>query len=157
MDWTLFLTFLLACGAAATTGAMFEPGAWYDRLAKPSWTPPKWLFPVAWTTLYLLMSLAAMRVAQLPASGQALAFWAAQIAFNTLWTPIFFGLYRMGAAMVVIAGLWLTVALTTVAFFGLDVWAGLMMLPYLAWVSVAAALNWTVWRLNPNAERPSRT
>ena len=74
MDWTLFLTFLAACGAAATTGAMFEPGAWYKSLAKPSWTPPNWLFPVAWTTLYILMSLAAMRVAQLPGSGHALAF-----------------------------------------------------------------------------------
>ena len=88
MDWTLFLIFLAGCGAAAATGAMFEPGEWYERLEKPSWTPPKWLFPVAWTTLYLFMSFAAMRIAQLEGNGHAMAFYALQLALNTLWTPI---------------------------------------------------------------------
>lgn len=150
MDWGLFLTFLAACGGAAATGAMFQPGPWYDALQKPSWTPPNWLFPVAWTTLYLLMSLSAMRVAQLPDAGQALAFWAMQIAFNTLWTPVFFGLRRMRAAFVVMAFLWLSVAATTFAFWQMDWLAGLMFTPYLLWVSVAGALNFSVWRLNPD-------
>ena len=110
MDWTLFATFLAACGAAATTGAMFKPGEWYAELKKPCWIPPRWVFPVAWTTLYLLMTLAAARVAVLPGNGQALAFWALQIALNTLWTPVFFGLHRMRAAMVVMVLLWLAVA-----------------------------------------------
>ena len=101
MDWGVFLTFLAATGAAATTGAMFKPGAWYMGLRKPFWFPPNWVFPVAWTTLYLVMSYAAMRVAGLSGNGQALAFWAVQIALNTLWTPIFFGLHRMRSAMVV--------------------------------------------------------
>ncbi|HSF65760.1 MAG TPA: TspO/MBR family protein [Paracoccaceae bacterium] len=156
MDWPLFLTFLAACGAAATTGAMFEPGAWYKQLKKPVWTPPGWAFPIAWTAMYLLMSLAAMRVAPLEGSGQAMAFWAAQIAFNTLWTPVFFGLYRMGAAMVVMVFLWSFVALTTLAFWRLDPVAGGMMLPYIAWVTVAGALNLTVWRMNPDAPRAVR-
>ncbi len=150
MDWGLFLTFLAACGGAAATGAVFQPGPWYDALQKPSWTPPNWLFPVAWTTLYLLMSLSAMRVAQLPDAGQALAFWAMQIAFNTLWTPVFFGLRRMRAALVVMAFLWLSVAATTFAFWQMDWLAGLMFTPYLVWVSVAGALNFSVWRLNPD-------
>ncbi|MFZ9198416.1 MAG: tryptophan-rich sensory protein TspO [Paracoccaceae bacterium] len=150
MDWGLFLTFLAACGGAAATGAMFQPGAWYDALQKPSWTPPNWLFPVAWTTLYLLMSFSAMRVAQLPDAGQALAFWAMQIAFNTLWTPVFFGLRRMRAALVVMTFLWASVAATTVTFWQVDWLAGLMFLPYLVWVSVAGALNFSVWRLNPD-------
>lgn len=150
MDWGLFLTFLAACGGAAATGAMFQPGPWYDALQKPSWTPPNWLFPVAWTTLYLLMSLSAMRVAQLPDAGQALAFWAMQIAFNTLWTPVFFGLRRMRAALVVMAFLWLSVAVTTLAFWQMDWLAALMFIPYLLWVSVAGALNFSVWRLNPD-------
>lgn len=148
-DPLLFLTFLSACGAAAATGAMFNPGAWYDSLKKPRWTPPGFVFPLVWTTLYLAMAWAAMRVAQLPGSGQALAFWAAQIAFNTLWTPIFFGLHRMRAAMVAMAGLWLTVAATTWAFWQLDTLAGLLFVPYLLWVSIAAALNLSVIRLNP--------
>ena len=149
MDLSLFATYLFACGAAAATGAMFPPGAWYRQLAKPRWTPPDWLFPVAWMTLYLLMSAAAARLAVLPGSGQAMAFWAVQIAFNTLWSPVFFGLNRMGASLVVMAGLWSSVAMLTVLAFGLDLWAGLMLVPYLAWVTVAAALNIAVWRLNP--------
>ncbi len=148
MDWGLFFTFLAACGAAAATGAMFQPGDWYDGLNKPGWTPPDWVFPVTWTVLYILMAWSASRIAVLPGNGQAMAFWALQIAFNTLWTPVFFGLNRMGAGMVVILCLWAAVAATTVAFFGLDFWAGLMFLPYLLWVSIASALNWSVWRLN---------
>ncbi len=157
MDWTLFLTFLAAAGAAAATGAMFDPGEWYKTLRKPSWTPPNWVFPVVWTFLYIAMSVAAARVAALPGSGQALAFWAAQIAFNTLWTPVFFGLYRMGAAMVVMLGLWLFVALTMVSFWQHDTIAGLLFAPYLVWATVAGALNWSVWRLNIGVPRPART
>lgn len=154
MDWSLFLTFLAACGAAAATGAMFQPGAWYESLDKPDWTPPDWVFPTAWTVLYLFMSYAAMRVALLPGSGQAIALWGLQIAYNTLWTPIFFGLRRMGAGMAVIVILWLAVAATTVAFFRLDWLAGLLFVPYLIWCTIAGALNWSVWRRNPEA-RPA--
>ncbi|WP_431299493.1 tryptophan-rich sensory protein TspO [Tabrizicola sp. BL-A-41-H6] len=150
MDYYLFGVYLLACGAAATTGAMFSPGAWYESLKKPSWTPPNWLFPVAWTTLYLLMAASAARVSGIEGAAYGLAFWSVQIAFNTLWTPIFFGLRRLRAAMVVMVGLWLSVAATTWAFFALDVWAGLMFLPYLVWVSVAGALNFWVMRNNPD-------
>ena len=150
----LFTIYLVACGAAAATGAMFQPGAWYDRLNKPVWTPPGFVFPLVWTTLYIAMSWAAMRVAQLPDTGVPLALWSAQIAFNTLWTPIFFGLHRMRAAMVVMAGLWLSVALTTLAFWQVDGVAGLLMAPYLLWVTIAASLNAAVIRLNP--AMPSR-
>ena len=148
MDWLLFAVFLFACSAAATTGALFEPGAWYRSLTKPRWTPPDWLFPVAWMTLYVCMSLAAMRVALAGGSGLALALWSAQIAFNTLWTPVFFGLKRMGAALGVMVGLWSSVAATMVAFWQIDLIAGLLFVPYLAWVTVAGALNFSVWRLN---------
>lgn len=151
MDWALFGIFLLGCGAAATTGAMFEPGEWYDDLDKPDWTPPKWVFPFTWTVLYLAMSAAAARVAVLDGTAYAMAFYAVQLAFNTLWTPIFFGLKRMGVGMVVILGLWLTVAATMLSFFALDTIAGLLLLPYLIWVTIASALNFSVWRRNPAA------
>lgn len=150
MDWALFLTFLATCGGAAATGALFQPGDWYAALKKPRWTPPNWLFPVAWTTLYLCMALAAMRVAMVPDAGQALAFWGLQIAFNTLWTPVFFGLRRMRAAMVVMVGLWVSVAATLLAFWQVDLVAGLLFLPYLTWVTVAGALNYSVMTLNPD-------
>lgn len=149
MDWSLFFTYLAACGAAAATGSMFQPGAWYEGLIKPSWTPPRWLFPVAWTTLYLLMSLAGMRIALAEGNGQAAALWSLQIALNTLWTPIYFGLHRIRAAMVVMAFLWLAVAASTWSFFAVDWLAGLLFLPYLVWVSVAGALNFSTMRLNP--------
>lgn len=149
MDWTLFAIFLAACFAAGSTGALFEPGAWYRSLAKPRWTPPNWLFPLAWTTLYLSMSVAAARVAPLEGSQYAMAFFALQIALNTLWTPVFFGLKRMGAGMIVLVALWLAVAATLVSFWSLDMIAGLLLVPYLAWVTVAGALNFSVWRMNP--------
>lgn len=150
MDWTLFAIFLAACFAAGSTGALFSPGAWYDSLKKPGWTPPNWLFPLAWTTLYLLMSAAAARVAPLEGSAYGMAFFALQIALNTLWTPVFFGLKRMGAGLVVLAALWIAVAATLLAFWSVDWLAGVMFLPYLAWVTVAGALNYSVWRLNPS-------
>ncbi len=152
MDWFAFFIFLLACLAAATTGSMFQPGAWYESLDKPSWTPPKWLFPVAWMTLYVLMSVAGARVVGQADAGIALAFWALQIALNTLWTPVFFGLRNMRAGMVIIAALWLSVAATMVSLFQVDTWSGLMFVPYLIWVSVASALNFSVWQRNPDVK-----
>ncbi len=149
MDWGLFLTYLAACGAAAATGAMIQPGEWYRSLQKPAWTPPDWVFPVTWTVLYLAMSVAAARVAAMDGTGQALAFWSVQIALNTLWTPVFFGLKRMRAGLVVIGLLWLAVVATCIAFWGHDRIAGLLFLPYVAWVTIAGALNWSVWRRNP--------
>jgi tryptophan-rich sensory protein len=149
MDWGLFTIFLAACAAAAATGSMFSPGTWYRDLAKPVWTPPDWAFPVVWTLLYLSAAVAAARVAPMDGSAYGMAFWAMQIAFNTLWTPIFFGLRRIRAAFVVMVGLWIGVAGTMVSFFALDWIAGALFVPYLVWVTVAGALNASVWIKNP--------
>ena len=151
MYWILFAIFLAACFAAGTTGAMFPPGDWYERLDKPPWTPPNWAFPVAWTTLYLLIAASAARVAGAEGSAYAMAFFGLQIALNTLWTPVFFGLRKMRAAMFVLAFLWIAVAAMLITFWRVDLWAGMMLIPYLLWVTVAAALNWTVIRMNPDA------
>ncbi|MBC7739541.1 MAG: tryptophan-rich sensory protein [Candidatus Saccharibacteria bacterium] len=151
MNWTLFLTYLAACGAASATGAMIKPGEWYDSLKKPTWTPPGWVFPVVWTLLYLMMAVAGMRLSQVPGSEQALALWSLQIALNTLWTPVYFGLHRIRAAMVVMAFLWLTVAAATWSFFAVDVLSGFLFVPYLVWVTIAGALNLSTLRLNPQA------
>lgn len=150
MDFLVFAICLLACGAAATTGASFPPGKWYLTLDRPPWTPPNWLFPVAWTALYVLMSWAAARVAPLPGSGTAMALWGLQIALNTLWTPVFFGLRRFGSAIIVVVGLWLAVAATMVVFWTLDPLSGAMLAPYLLWCTIAAALNIAMWRRNPD-------
>lgn len=151
MNWTLFLIFLAASAAAGATGSVFSPGEWYAALDKPGFTPPDWAFPVVWTTLYVLMALAAARVAPRDASGYAIAFYTLQIVLNTLWTPVFFGANHILAGLVVILCMWLAILATTVAFFRRDALAGLLMLPYLAWVSLAAALNFAIWQLNPAA------
>lgn len=157
MDIFLFLIFLAACFSAGATGAMFPPGEWYEKLEKPSWTPPNWLFPVAWTTLYVLMSFAAARVAGQDGSGYAMAFWAWQIALNALWTPVFFGLRRLKQALPVMAFLWVAVAGCVVTHWAIDMWAGLAFVPYLVWVTVAGALNFSVARLNPDVETVDMT
>ena len=150
MIWVFFCIFLAACFAAGATGAMFPPGPWYDELEKPPWTPPNFLFPLAWTTLYFCMAYAGARAAISPGSGLALALWSLQIALNTLWTPVFFGLRKLKGGLVVLGCLWLAVAATMVALWQVDTLAGLLFLPYLVWVSVAGALNLSVVRLNPS-------
>jgi tryptophan-rich sensory protein len=151
MFWICYVTFLAACFAAGATGGLFPPGEWYERLNKPSWTPPNWLFPVAWTTLYLLMAGAGARAAVAPDNGFAVALWSLQIALNGLWTPVFFGLQKLKLGMIVLAALWASVAAALVALWMVDTWAGLMFVPYLCWVTVAGALNWSVMRLNTEA------
>lgn len=153
MDILFFFIFLFATFGAAATGAMFPPGDWYEKLNKPSWLPPNWLFPVAWTSIYLLISFAGARVAGMEGTQLALAFWALQIAFNTLWTPVFFGLRGLKAALPIIATLWLSVLGATITHFQVDTWAGLAFVPYLTWVTVAAALNWQMAKLNPDVQR----
>ncbi len=150
MSWSLFAVFLAACAAAALTGILFKPGRWYESLAKPSWTPPDWLFPIAWTILYILMALAAARVASLGVAPLALALWALQITLNAVWTPVFFGLGRIGTGAAIIGALWLAVLATLVTFWQADMAAGWMLAPYFVWVTYAGALNVAIWRLNPD-------
>lgn len=146
-----FLVFLIACAAAGASGIFFQPGTWYAGLNKPGFTPPNWAFPVVWTTLYVLIAWVGARLAAVPGAGLVLALWAAQIALNTLWTPVFFGAHRMGAGMAILALLWVVVAVLTVLAFRLDRLAGALLLPYLVWLSVAAALNFSLWQNNPGA------
>ncbi|AAY37675.1 MULTISPECIES: tryptophan-rich sensory protein TspO [Pseudomonas] len=143
-----FFIFLLACCAAGATGIIFKPGAWYESLEKPSFTPPDWAFPVAWTTIYLLLAWAGYRLTLIPGSEVVLALWAAQIALNTLWTPVFFGANRLVAAMVILVLLWVVVAAMIVMALQLDIITGLILFPYLVWLSVAAALNFSILRHN---------
>ncbi len=144
---TLFI-FLLACAAAATTGVIFKPGEWYASLIKPRFTPPNWAFPLAWTVIYLLLAWAGYRLTLIPGSQVVLALWAAQIALNTLWTPVFFGAHQVLAAMVILVLLWLVVAAMVVMALRLDVITGLILFPYLVWLCVAAALNFSILRNN---------
>lgn len=148
MFWLDFLVFLFACMASGLTGSLFPPGEWYSELNKPVWTPPNWVFPVAWPILYLLMSYSGATLANLESAGSALALWALQISLNTLWTPVFFGLKNLKLGLIIIFLLLVSVAICTYVFW-LYAWiSGLLFLPYLAWVVFAAALNAAVFKLN---------
>ena len=130
MDWQIFLVFLAACCAAAATGSLFPPDQWYFKhLRKPAWTPPPWLFPLAWSALYMASALAATWVAMNDESGLALAFWALQIALNTLWSPVFFGLKRLGTALVILICLWAAVLGTMLTFWHVTPTAGYLIAP----------------------------
>ena len=153
MDILLFFLFLAATFGAAATGALFPTGEWYKNLNKPTWVPPNWVFPVAWTSIYLLISFAGARVAGLEGSAYAMAFWAIQIAFNALWTPVFFGLRNLNGSLPIMAALWCAVLGATVTHWQLDTWAGLAFAPYLLWVTIAAALNLAMVRLNPDQKQ----
>jgi tryptophan-rich sensory protein len=123
---------------------------WFDALAKPAFMPPGWLFPIAWTTLYVLMGVAVGQViaSAAPVRRLALHVFAIQLVLNLLWSPIFFGLHQADIAFVTIVVLTIFVAITILLFWGVRRSAALLMLPYLAWLLFATALNFAIVRLN---------
>ncbi len=144
------LLWLLAAFVPAAIGAPFPAPDYYRRLRKPGWAPPPWLFGPAWTLLYTLMGIAAWLVARRGDAGArpALGLWWTQLALNAAWTPIFFGLRRPGLALVEIVATWAAILATVVAFVRQRGPAGPLLLPYLAWVGFATALNFEIWRRN---------
>ncbi len=143
---------VLLCLAAASLGAFFGPVEWYASLKKPSWNPPGWIFGPVWTVLYTMMAVAAWLVWRQGGWGKQckpLLIFLVQLALNALWTPLFFGWHRPGLAFAEIVLLWLAIATTIVVFRPVNRTAMLLLVPYLGWVSFAAALNFTLWRLNP--------
>lgn len=126
-------------------------GDWYPGLAKPWFTPPNRAFGPIWTTIFVLMAIAAWRVWRLPpapARTRALVLFGVQLGFNLLWSVLFFTLRSPMAALAEIAVLWLLILATLVSFHRLDRAAGLLLVPYILWVSLAAALNAGIVRLN---------
>lgn len=151
MDWTLAV-FGLATFIAASSGAIFQAGPWYEALSKPSWRPPGYLFGPVWTVLYVMIAVSGWRAWSAAPSIDAaivpMAVFAAQLVLNALWSMIFFGLRRPGLALMEMAGLWLSIVATIAVFTPLDQTAAWLLVPYLAWVSFAFVLNKAIWRLN---------
>lgn len=146
-----WIAWVLACFAAAASGAMFMPGEWYASIQKPPWNPPSWLFGPVWTTLYFMMATAAWlvwRQGGFAAQRRPLGWFLAQLALNAAWTPIFFGLHWMGVALLEMLLLWGGILLTINSFRKTSRPAAWLLAPYLGWVSFAAVLNFTLWRLN---------
>ncbi len=143
---------LSLCFSAASLGAFFMPGEWYATLKKPSWNPPGWLFGPVWSALYTMMAVAAWLVWKrggFATLRRPLSLFLVQLALNAAWTPLFFGWHRPGLAFAEIFLLWLAIAATIADFRPVSRAAMLLLVPYLAWVSFAAVLNFTLWRLNP--------
>lgn len=140
---------------AALSGALFRPGEWYFALAKPAWRPPDWLFGPAWSVLYTMNAVAGWLAWSAGGWGVAMAIYLASLLFNAGWSAIFFGMRRMDLAFVWLIGLWLSVAAQIAAFAPLSPTAAALLYPYLAWVTFAGALNWTIWRMNRAPAGPS--
>ena len=151
----LLLGFIATCFAAAGLGAAATAtsiGGWYQTLAKPNWNPPDWLFGPVWSVLYFLMAVAAWLVWRRggwSAARSALIWFGIQFALNVLWSFVFFGMQQPGFAVVEIIALWLSIVATMVAFRGKSVAATILMVPYFAWSTFAAVLNFELWRMNP--------
>jgi tryptophan-rich sensory protein len=150
-SFLMLVLFLALSLSAGLFGSQFKPEEWYEQLAKPSWTPPNWLFAPVWTALYLAMGVAAWLVwrrAGLKKAWLAFFFFVLQLILNAVWSWLFFGLHRPGLAFGEIVFLWAAILITLVLFWRHRSLSGVLFLPYLAWVSFAAVLNFSLWRLN---------
>ncbi|MDZ7804860.1 TspO/MBR family protein [Thiohalophilus sp.] len=144
------LVTLLAAGLGAM--ASIEAGPFYLQLQRPSWAPPGSVFSPVWTTLFLLMAIAAWlvwRVRGFAGARIALLLYLVQLVFNVLWSWLFFGWHRGGWAFVDVMFLWGLILATLIAFWHIRRLASLLLVPYLLWVGFAIALNYSVWQLNP--------
>ena len=141
--------FFAASFAAASSGAVFKPDDWYFTLRKPGWTPKPWVFPTVWTPLYVMLALAGwLAWRQSGLFTLPFAFYAAQMVLNAGWSAVFFGLRRPDLAFAELLLLWLSILATLLGFVPSSAAAAWLLAPYLLWVTVAGALNASVWRLN---------
>ena len=149
----LVVAIVICFAAAGLGGLVTSPNIpnWYADLAKPTWNPPDWIFGPVWSCLYLMMAVSAWivwRQAGFAGAKLPLALFAVQLALNSLWSVLFFGLHSPGMAAVEIILLWMAILVTIITFWKRSRWAGTLLVPYLAWVSFAAVLNLAIWQMN---------
>lgn len=147
---------VVICQLAGLIGSLFTSPAipnWYATLRKPTFTPPNSVFAPVWTTLFLLMSVSAYLIWRKGLQDKnvriCLLIFIFQLILNVLWSLLFFGLESPFYAFIEILILWLAIGFTILNFQKLSRMAGLLLLPYLLWVSFAAILNFNLWKLNP--------
>jgi len=142
------------CFAAAGLGAWATssgPDTWYAGLRKPPFTPPDWVFGPVWSVLYLTMAVAAWMVWRregLRRAALPLGLFVLQLVLGAAWSALFFGWRSPGLAMADLVLLWCAILATVLCFWYRSAVAGWLLMPYLAWVSFAGALNFAIWRLN---------
>ncbi|MDH7596564.1 MAG: tryptophan-rich sensory protein [Methanothrix sp.] len=151
----LLVLCITICQLAGVVGSYFTDisvTTWYPTLVKPSYTPPGWFIGVVWVVLYTLMGISLFLILDSKPAAErlkgALIPFCLQLLLNIMWSGAFFGLRSPLYALVVIAALWLSIIVTMRAFFEISRKAGVLLVPYILWVSFAAFLNYTIWRLN---------
>ena len=149
-----FLVFLAASAAVASSGIVFRPGRWYADLNHPSWRPPNALFGPVWLVLYIMIATSGWlvwREAGLAGAALPLLVFALQLVLNAAWSWLAFERRRLDLASLDMAALWLAIVANIAVFQPISATAAWLLVPYLAWVSFALALNVKLWRLNPVA------
>lgn len=149
----MLAAFIIVVFAVAAVGGWltsFGVGDWYRALQKPAWNPPSWVFGPVWTALYATIAVAGWMawVRHAPSAKLALTLWAVQLALNLAWSALFFYMRQPGWAFLEIIVLLTAIIATAITFFRISPWAGALLFPYIAWVSFASVLNFTIWRLN---------
>jgi tryptophan-rich sensory protein len=150
-SWLALVVLLILCFAVAGAGGLATAPSipnWYAGLAKPSWTPPSWVFGPVWSVLYLSMAVAAWWVWRRGDAVVPMVLFGIQLVFNAAWSWLFFWLHSPGVAFIDIVLLWMAIVATTVVFWRRSTLAGILFVPYLVWVSFAAVLNFAIWRFN---------
>jgi translocator protein len=147
---SIILVFIAAgIGSVTTTSEITN---WYAYLPKPTWTPPNWVFGPVWTTLYILMGIALFLVWREGLDRRdvkfALLIFAVQLVLNILWSVVFFGLHSLLGGFIVIILLWIAILANIIAFYMISKPAGLILIPYIVWVSIASYLNYSVYLLS---------
>lgn len=143
----------LIVGGTASFFTVTGLGSWYSSINKPSWNPPNSVFGPVWTTLYIMMGIALFLVWKSDApklqKQNAIVLWVVQLAFNFMWSFIFFNQHQIGWAMADIVVLWFFILLTIIAFSKISKLAAWLLVPYISWVTFASLLNYSIWQLNP--------
>ena len=150
--WVRLAASVVVCEAAGVVGSVFTVSAiqdWYANLLKPWFTPPNWLFAPVWLTLYFLMGLTLYLLwGKGRQSRAALEVFGIQLALNVAWSAAFFGAHELLYGFTIIVALWLAILATMVLSFRVSKSAAALLVPYIAWVTIASALNYYVWVLN---------
>lgn len=143
----------LIAGFIGSIATMSSIPTWYASLAKPAWAPPNWVFGPVWTTLYILMGIALFLVWRKGLERQdvkvAISIFGVQLVLNVLWSIIFFGFQSILGGLIEIVFLWIAILATIIVFYRISKAAGILLIPYIIWVTIALYLNYTLYLLNP--------
>ena len=144
----LLVLLVLVVGGGWIIGASNLPGAWYGSLNKPPFNPPNWLFPIAWTVLYVLIAIAGWRTYERVVSGAVMQVWWGQLVLNFAWSPVFFTAHLMWVALAIIVSMFVLIIAFIVMQWRDDRIAALLFVPYAIWVAFASVLNLSLNLLN---------